>query len=75
MIFEKIRDIIAEQFSIQDRETITLDTDFVNDLGADSLDIVEFIMAIEEEFDIDVPDDDVKDVKTVKDIVDYIASK
>ena len=74
MIFEKVREIVAEQLGISEDE-IKLETNFVDDLGADSLDTVELIMAFEEEFDIEIPDEDAQKIKTVKDIMDYIESK
>ena len=70
-MFEKIQEIIADKLSI-DAEEITLDSSFIDDLNADSLDIVELIMAIEEEFDIEIPDSDAEKVVTVGDVVDYI---
>lgn len=70
-VFEKVREIMAEQLDV-DIDSITLDTSFVNDLESDSLDIVELIMAIEEEFDIEVPDEDAEKISTVQDAVDYI---
>ena len=71
MIFEKVREIVAEQLGISEDE-IKLETNFVDDLGADSLDIVELIMALEEEFDTEIPDADAEKVVTVGDVVDYI---
>ena len=71
MEFEKIRDIVAEQFGIN-AETVKPDTAFVDDLGADSLDVVELIMAMEETFDIEVPDLQADQIVTVQDAVDYI---
>jgi acyl carrier protein len=77
MIFEKIREIIAEQLSVEDIEKITLETSLTNDLEADSLDAVEIIMALEEEYDIEIPDEVAEEFKTVGDIVkcveDYTA--
>lgn len=70
-IFEKVREIMAEQLDI-DMDSITLDTSFRNDLEADSLDIVELIMALEEEFDIEFPDEDAEKISTVQDAVNYI---
>lgn len=70
-MFEKIKDIIAEQLGL-DASEITLESSFVDDLGADSLDIVELIMALEEEFDIEFPDEDAEKVATVGDVVEYI---
>ena len=71
MILEKIKGIISGQFDI-DEEDITLDTSFKDDLSADSLDLVELIMALEDEFDLEVEDDEVESIKTVGDAVDYI---
>ncbi|MBQ4410642.1 MAG: acyl carrier protein, partial [Firmicutes bacterium] len=68
MIFEKIREIIAEQLSVEDIEKITLETSLTNDLEADSLDAVEIIMALEEEYDIEIPDEVAEEFKTVGDI-------
>ena len=77
MIFEKIREIIAEQLSVEDIEKITLETSLTNDLEAESLDAVEIIMALEEEYDIEIPDEVAEEFKTVGDIVkcveDYTA--
>jgi len=70
-VFEKVREIMAEQLDV-DIDSITLDTSFVNDLESDSLDIVELIMAIEEEFDIEVPDEEAEKISTVQDAVSYI---
>ncbi|AGK97337.1 acyl carrier protein [Clostridium pasteurianum] len=70
-MFEKVKDIIAEQLGL-DASEITLQSSFVDDLGADSLDIVELIMALEEEFDIEFPDEDAEKVATVGDVVEYI---
>ncbi|MCM8901838.1 acyl carrier protein [Caldicoprobacter algeriensis] len=71
MIFEKVRDIIVEQLGV-DPEEVTLDSKFIDDLGADSLDIVELIMALEEEFDMEIPDEDAEKISTVGDVVEYI---
>ncbi len=70
-MFEKIKDIIHEQLSV-DKETITLETDLMKDLEADSLDAVEIIMSIEEEFEIEIPDEDAEGFKTVEDLVRYV---
>lgn len=70
-MFEKIKSIIADQLGI-DAGEISLESSFVDDLGADSLDIVELIMALEEEFDIEFPDEDAEKISTVSDVVDYI---
>ena len=70
-IFEKIKNIIVEQLQVSDT-TITEDSSFIDDLGADSLDLVELIMALEEEFGIEIPDADAEKVVTVGDVVNYI---
>lgn len=73
-MFEKVRVKIAEQLSIDENE-ITMDSGFVDDLGADSLDIVELIMALEEEFDMEIPDEDAEKITTVGDVVEYIKAR
>ena len=70
-IWEKVKGIIIEQLGVTDT-AVTMEASFIDDLGADSLDIVELIMAIEEEFDIEIPDSDAEKVVTVGDVVDYI---
>ena len=70
-VFEKVKNIIIEQLGVTDT-SVTTDASFIDDLGADSLDIVELIMALEEEFDIEIPDSDAEKVVTVGDVVDYI---
>ena len=75
MIFEELQDIIADQFSISKNE-ITPETSFVDDLNADSLDLVELTMKIEEEFDLpEISDEDLAGLLTVEDAVNYINSK
>lgn len=71
-IESKVIEIVANQLSLREDE-IRADSRFVDDLGADSLDIVELIMEMEEEFDIEIPDEDVENMTTVKDVVDYCA--
>ena len=71
MAFEKIKKIIVTQLNV-DENDITVTSSFLDDLGADSLDIVELIMAFEEEFDIEIPDDAAEKIVTVGDVVDYI---
>ncbi|PPJ62767.1 acyl carrier protein [Cuspidothrix issatschenkoi] len=73
-IFEKVKGIIADQLSV-DEEKITANSSFVDDLGADSLDTVELVMAFEEAFEIEIPDEDAEKIKTVQDTVDYIATQ
>lgn len=70
-IFIKVRDIVAEQLDV-DVNKVTLDANFAVDLGADSLDTVELVMAIEEEFDIEIPDKDAEEISTLKQAVDFI---
>ena len=74
MEFEKIVSIISEQLGIKESE-ITMDSAFVNDLGADSLEIVEMIMALEEEFDMEFPDEEAENIVTVGDAVNYIRER
>lgn len=71
-MFEKIRSIISEQLSIDDVDTITLETSLTEDLEADSLDAVEVIMAIEDEFGIEIPDEEAEHFKTIGDISKFI---
>ena len=71
MIFEKLKDIIAEQLSVEADE-VNMDSNIQDDLGADSLDVVDLITTIEDEFDISIPDEAVEEIKTVGDIVAYI---
>ena len=70
-VFDKIKEIIVEQLGVAET-AITPDASFIDDLGADSLDIVELIMALEEEFDLEIPDADAEKVVTVNDVVEYI---
>ncbi|HBL82357.1 MULTISPECIES: acyl carrier protein [Congzhengia] len=71
MEFEKVRDIIVEQLGV-DASAVKPDTAFIDDLGADSLDVVELIMALEEAFDMEIPDTEAEKIITVNDAVDYI---
>ena len=70
-VFDKVKEIIVEQLGVAE-DSVTTEASFIDDLGADSLDIVELIMALEEEFDIEIPDADAEKVVTVGDVVDYI---
>ena len=70
-VFEKVKEIIIEQLGVAET-AVTLEAAFIDDLGADSLDIVELIMALEEAFDMEIPDADAEKVVTVGDVVDYI---
>lgn len=73
-IFEKVKSIIIEQLSVAE-DSVTKDASFIDDLGADSLDVVELIMALEEEFDMEIPDADAEKIATVNDVVEYIKEK
>lgn len=74
MIFDKVRDIICDQLSVEE-SVVNLETHLMKDLEADSLDAVEIIMAIEDEFDFEVPDEDAERFQSVGDIVKYIEEK
>jgi len=71
MIFEKIKEILVEQLDVEE-DKVTAEASVVEDLGADSLDLVDLVMTIEEEFDVEISDDQVDVIKTVGDIVKYI---
>ncbi|MBI1699847.1 acyl carrier protein [Lactobacillus crispatus] len=70
-IFNKIKDMIADNFDV-DKDKITEDTNFMNDLDADSIDLVEFILQLEDEFGAEIPDDEAEKIKTIGDAVSYI---
>ena len=74
MAFEKIKGIIAEQLNVNE-DIIQIETHLMKDLEADSLDAVEIIMAIEDEFDIEIPDEDAERFQTVSDLVSYVETK
>lgn len=71
-ILERVKDVIGEQLGVEDLDTITMETTFIDDLGADSLDIVELIMAFEEEFDMEIPEAEAEKISSVGDVVEYI---
>lgn len=71
MAFDKIKDLIVDQLQV-DGDQVVMEASFIDDLGADSLDIVELIMAIEDEFDLEIPDGEAENIKTVGDAVNYI---
>lgn len=73
MIFKKVVDKVTEQLGI-DADEVTMESSFIEDLGADSLDIVELLMALEEEFDIEIPDEEAEKLVTIADVVEYIKS-
>ncbi|MBR2736902.1 MAG: acyl carrier protein [Firmicutes bacterium] len=74
-IFEKIKDIVVEQLGIEEPDKIQMETSMTKDLEADSLYVIEVIMAIEEEFDIEIPDEEAEQFSTMEDIVNYVAEK
>lgn len=74
MLEEKVKQIIVEQLGV-DEAQVTPDASFVEDLGADSLDIVELVMAFEENFGIEIPDEDAEKITTVKESIDYIQAR
>ncbi|WP_343344476.1 acyl carrier protein [Terrisporobacter petrolearius] len=74
-MFEKIRDIIVAQLGLDDKDGLSMETSFKEDLDADSLDAVEVIMGLEEEFDIEIPDEDAENFKTIGDVVEYIENR
>ena len=71
MVLEKVNAILAEQFDVEE-DKITADTDLQEDLGADSLDVVDLLMSIEDEFEVEVPDEEIENIKTVGSLVSYI---
>jgi acyl carrier protein len=73
-MFEKIKEIVAEQLSCNEDE-ITMDTNFKDDLGADSLDLFELVMALEEEYDVEIPSEDLTNINTVEDVINYLKDK
>ena len=74
MTFEKVREIICEQLDLAE-EKVTMEASITEDLGADSLEVVDLVMSLEEEFDIEIPDEEVENIKVVGDIVKYIEEK
>lgn len=71
MVFEKVKAILSEQFDVEE-DTITAETTLADDLGADSLDVVDLLMSIEDEFEVEIPDEEVENIKTVGNLVEYI---
>ncbi|WBY63752.1 MAG: acyl carrier protein [Thermocaproicibacter melissae] len=71
MVLEKVKAILSEQFDVEE-DSITPDTNIADDLGADSLDVVDLLMSIEDEFEIEIPDEEVENLKTVGELVKYI---
>ena len=71
MVFEKVWDILVDQLDV-DEDTVTMEASITADLGADSLDVVDLVMSLEEEFECEIPDDEIENIKTVGDVVKYI---
>jgi acyl carrier protein len=71
MVLEKVKVILSNQFDVEE-DSITAETNIADDLGADSLDVVDMLMSLEDEFDIEIPDDEIERIRTVGDIVTYI---
>lgn len=71
MVFEKVRDILMEQLDVEE-SAVTMEASILEDLGADSLDIVDLVMTLEDEFDMEIPDEEIENIKSVGDIVHYI---
>ena len=74
MVLEKVKMILAEQLEVEE-DAITADTDIQDDLGADSLDVVDMVMSLEDEFEIEVPDEDIEGLRTVGALVSYIEAR
>jgi len=70
-LFDEVKEVIVEQLNVNPDE-VKLESNFVEDLGADSLDVVELVMALEEKFEIEIPDSEAEKIKTVQDVIDYI---
>lgn len=73
-VMDRVKELVVEQLGV-DAEEVTEEASFIDDLGADSLDIVELVMAFEEEFDLEIPDEDAEKIRTVGDAVEYIKAK
>ena len=71
MVLEKVKKILSEQFSVEE-DSISANTNIAEDLGADSLDVVDILMSIEDEFEIEVPDEEIENIRTVDELVNYI---
>ena len=73
-IFEKVKSIIVEQLGVTET-SVTMEASFIDDLGADSLDLFELVMALEEEYDVEIPSDDLAELNTVGDVINYLKDK
>ena len=71
MVFEKVREILCDQLDLEE-DKVTMDSDIVEDFEADSLDVVDLVMSLEDEFGIEIPDEEIENIKTVGDVVRYI---
>ena len=71
MVFEKIKEILADQLDA-DVDDLTMDTNIAKDLGADSLDVVELLMSIEDEFEVEIPDEEIENIRTIGELTEYI---
>ena len=71
MVFEKVRDILVDQLDVEEG-AVTMEASIIDDLGADSLDVVDLVMTLEDEFDTEIPDEEIENIKTVGDIVRFI---
>lgn len=74
MVFEKVREILCDQLDL-DEDKVTMEASITDDLGADSLEVVDLVMSLEDEFNVEIPDEEVENIKTVGDIVKYIEDK
>lgn len=74
MVFEKVREIICDQLDVAEHD-VTMESNIADDLGADSLDVVDLVMSLEEEFDAEFPDEDIESIKTVGDVVKFIEDR
>lgn len=71
MVLEKVKVILADQFDVEE-DTLTLDTNLQDDLGADSLDVVDLLMSLEDEFEVEIPDEEIENIRTIGELVSYI---
>ena len=74
MVFEKVREILCDQLDLGE-DKVTMEASITDDLGADSLEVVDLVMSLEDEFNVEIPDEEVENIKTVSDIVKYIEDK
>lgn len=71
MVFDKVKEILCDQLKV-DEDNIAMESSIVDDLGADSLDVVDIVMSLQDEFDVEIPDEEVENIKTVGDLVHYL---